>query len=133
MNLSTKQKQHLKGLAHPLKPVVLLGSNGLTEGVLAEIEQALEHHELIKVKIATEDRETKTLIVEAIVRETGACNVQVIGKTLVLYRPTKERKMCKTRGCPQAGEQNATLCSLIKGRIAAFFLSLQYINILSIG
>lgn len=43
MNLSTKQKQHLKGLAHPLKPVVLLGSNGLTEGVLAEIEQALEH------------------------------------------------------------------------------------------
>ena len=77
MNLSTKQKQHLKGLAHPLKPVVLLGSNGLTEGVLAEIEQALEHHELIKVKIATEDRETKTLIVEAIVRETGACNVQV--------------------------------------------------------
>ena len=50
MNLSTKQKQHLKGLAHPLKPVVLLGSNGLTEGVLAEIEQALEHHELIKVK-----------------------------------------------------------------------------------
>ena len=135
MNLSTKQKQHLKGLAHPLKPVVLLGSNGLTEGVLAEIEQALEHHELIKVKIATEDRETKTLIVEAIVRETGACNVQVIGKTLVLYRPTKERKisLCKTRGFPQAGEQNATLCSLIKGRIAAFFLSLQYINILSIG
>ena len=46
MNLSTKQKQHLKGLAHPLKPVVLLGSNGLTEGVLAEIEQALEQHEL---------------------------------------------------------------------------------------
>ena len=87
MNLSTKQKQHLKGLAHPLKPVVLLGSNGLTEGVLAEIEQALEHHELIKVKIATEDRETKTC----------ACNVQVIGKTLVLYRPTKERKISLPR------------------------------------
>ena len=59
MNLSTKQK-HLKGLAHPLKPVVMLGNNGLTEGVLAEIEQALEHHELIKVKIASEDRDTKT-------------------------------------------------------------------------
>ena len=59
MNLSTKQKQHLKGLAHPLKPVVMLGNNGLTEGVLAEIDQALTHHELIKVKIATEDRETK--------------------------------------------------------------------------
>ena len=97
MNLSTKQKQHLKGLAHPLKPVVMLGNNGLTEGVLAEIGQALGHHELIKVKIASEDRETKALIVEAIVRETGACNVQVIGKTLVLYRPTPERKISLPR------------------------------------
>ncbi|SLM61771.1 MULTISPECIES: ribosome assembly RNA-binding protein YhbY [Dickeya] len=97
MNLSNKQKQHLKGLAHPLKPVVMLGNNGLTEGVLAEIEQALEHHELIKVKIATEDRETKGLIVEAILRETGASNVQVIGHTLVLYRASKERKIVLPR------------------------------------
>lgn len=93
MHLNNKQKQHLKGLAHPLKPVVMLGNHGLTEGVLAEIEQALEHHELIKVKIAAEDRETKTLIADAIVRETGACNVQVIGNTLILYRPLKERKI----------------------------------------
>lgn len=97
MNLSTKQKQHLKGLAHPLKPIVMLGNNGLTEGVLAEIEQALEHHELIKVKIATEDRETKNLVVEAIVRETRASNVQVIGKTLVLFRPSKESKISLPR------------------------------------
>lgn len=97
MNLNNKQKQHLKGLAHPLKPVVMLGNNGLTEGVLAEIEQALEHHELIKVKIAAEERETKTLIAEAIVRETGASNVQVIGGILVLYRPTKERKITLPR------------------------------------
>ncbi|MBH3268189.1 MULTISPECIES: ribosome assembly RNA-binding protein YhbY [Serratia] len=97
MNLNNKQKQHLKGLAHPLKPVVMLGNNGLTEGVLAEIEQALEHHELIKVKIAAEDRETKTLIADAIVRETDACNVQVIGSTLILYRPSKERKISLPR------------------------------------
>ncbi|OQP35308.1 ribosome assembly RNA-binding protein YhbY [Pantoea latae] len=97
MNLSTKQKQHLKGLAHPLKPVVMIGGNGLTEGVLAEIESALEHHELIKVKVASEDRETKQLIVEAIVRETKASNVQVIGKTLVLYRPSKESKISLPR------------------------------------
>lgn len=91
MNLNNKQKQHLKGLAHSLKPVVMLGNNGLTEGVLAEIEQALEHHELIKVKIAAEERETKTLIADAIVRESGASKVQVIGNILVLYRPAKER------------------------------------------
>ena len=67
------------------------------EDLLAEIEQALSHHELIKVKIASEDRETKQLIVEAIVRETGASNVQVIGKTLVLYRPSKESKISLPR------------------------------------
>ncbi|NIH15521.1 ribosome assembly RNA-binding protein YhbY [Serratia symbiotica] len=93
MHLNNKQKQHLKGLAHPLKPVIMLGNRGLTEGVLAEIEQALKHHELIKVKIASEDRETKTLIADAIVRKTGACNVQVIGSTLILYLPSKERKI----------------------------------------
>ncbi len=97
MNLSTKQKQHLKGLAHPLKPVVMLGNNGLTEGVLAEIENALEHHELIKVRIAGEDRETKALIVNAIVRETKAAEVQVIGKILVLYRRSKENKISLPR------------------------------------
>ncbi|KXI21825.1 ribosome assembly RNA-binding protein YhbY [Photobacterium sanguinicancri] len=93
MNLSTKQKQFLKGLAHSLKPVVLMGANGLTEAVLAEIELALNHHELIKVKVATEDRETKVLIVDAIIRESKAEKVQVIGKTLVLYRQSEARKI----------------------------------------
>ena len=93
MNLSTKQKQHLKGLAHYLKPVVMMGSNGLTEAVVAEIEIALNHHELIKVKIASEDRDTKQLIVDAIIRETEAEKVQVIGKTLVLYRTSEARKI----------------------------------------
>ena len=99
MNLSTKQKQHLKGLAHSLKPVVLLGANGLTEAVLAEIEIALDHHELIKVKVASEDRETKNLIIEAIIRETKAEKVQVIGKTLVLFRQSQERKIELPRNC----------------------------------
>lgn len=93
MNLNKKQIQHLKGLAHSLKPIVLLGSNGLTEAVVAEIDYALEHHELIKVKIPTEDRETKTLIVEAICRETKATKVQVIGKTLIIYRQSDEAKI----------------------------------------
>lgn len=93
MNLSTKQKQHLKGLAHNLKPVVMLGSNGLTEAVLAEIDIALNHHELVKVKVVSEDRETKVLIIDAIVRETGAEKIQTIGKVLVLYRQSEQRKI----------------------------------------
>jgi len=93
MTLNKKQIQHLKGLAHSLKPIVLLGSNGLTEAVIAEIDYALNHHELIKVKIPTDDREVKGLIVEAICRETGATKVQVIGKTLVIYRQSDEKKI----------------------------------------
>ncbi len=91
--LSTKQKQFLKGLAHHLSPVVMLGGNGLTEGVLAEIDNALNHHELIKVKIAGADRETKQLIIDAIVRETQSSNVQTIGHILVLYRSSEEGKI----------------------------------------
>lgn len=91
--LSTKQKQFLKSLAHHLNPVVMLGGNGLTEGVLAEIENALNHHELIKVKIAGADRETKQLIIDAIVRETKAANVQTIGHILALYRSSEEAKI----------------------------------------
>jgi RNA-binding protein len=93
MNLNKKQIQHLKGLAHSLKPVVLLGNNGLTEAVVAEIDFALNHHELIKIKIPSEDRETKILIVEAICRETAATKIQVIGKTLILFRQSPEKKI----------------------------------------
>ncbi|WP_314344631.1 ribosome assembly RNA-binding protein YhbY [Haemophilus parahaemolyticus] len=93
MNLTTKQRQFLKGLAHHLSPVVMLGSNGLTEGVLAEIDNALNHHELIKVKIAGADREVKQLIIDAIVRETNAVNVQTIGHVLVLYRQSDDKKI----------------------------------------
>lgn len=91
--LSTKQKQFLKGLAHHLNPVVMLGNNGLTEGVLAEIDNALDYHELIKIKIAGAERETKQLIINAIVRETKASKIQTIGHILVLYRPSEEAKI----------------------------------------
>lgn len=93
MTINKKQIQYLKGVAHPLKPVVLLGSNGLTEAVVAEIDYALNHHELIKVKIPTDDRETKGLIVEAICRETNSVKIQVIGKTLIIYRQSDEKKI----------------------------------------
>ena len=93
MSLNKKQIQHLKGLAHSLKPIVLLGNNGLTEAVVAEIDFALNHHELIKVKIPTDDRENKGLIVEAICRETQSTKVQVIGKTLIIYRQSPDQKI----------------------------------------
>jgi RNA-binding protein len=93
MTLSNKQKQYLKGLAHSLKPVVQLGNNGLTEGVLAEIDGAIKHHELIKIKVPTDDKEEKALIMDAIVRETGAVKVQAVGHVLVLFKPSDDKKI----------------------------------------
>ena len=52
MAVNDKQRRYLKGLAHPLKPVVMIGNSGLTPAVLNEIEQALSHHELIKVRVS---------------------------------------------------------------------------------
>ena len=98
MNLTNKQKQFLKGEAHALNPVVLLGANGLTEGVLLEIENALEIHELIKVKVPTSDRETKALIFDAIVRETGAIKLQTIGHIIVLFKQSEEKKIYLPKG-----------------------------------
>ncbi len=98
MNLSNKQIQFLKAKAHELKPIILLGGNGLTEGVMAEIDLALEHHELLKVKVPSIDREEKIAIMDAIVREAKAQKIQVIGHILVIYRPAKERKLHLPKG-----------------------------------
>jgi len=98
MNLSNKQKQFLKAKAHELKPVILLGGNGLTEGVMAEVELALDHHELIKVKVPSIDREEKLAIMDAIVRESKAQKVQVIGHILVLFRQSEDKKIQLPRG-----------------------------------
>jgi len=97
ISLTSKQKQYLKGLAHPLKPVIMIGANGLTEGVMAELELALEHHELIKVKIASEDRDERKAVIATIEQMAQAVAVQTIGKTLVLYRPSDEQKITLPR------------------------------------
>jgi RNA-binding protein len=92
MALTTKQRQRLRGLAHHLEPVVQIGKEGLTPGVLAQIDEALRAHELIKVRILSEapvDRDG----IEQIGVATRAEPVQSIGHVLVLFRrrPAKPR------------------------------------------
>lgn len=93
MKLTNKQKQHLKGLAHSLKPVVMVGGNGLTDNVMAEVDIALNHHELIKVKVPSEDRDEKKSLMDAIVAKSGAEKLQVIGHILIIYRQSEEKKI----------------------------------------
>lgn len=78
-------KKKLKSEAHSLKPVVMIGQSGLTDAVLAEIELALDHHELIKIKIRAE-RDERKLISEKICTQSGAELIQSIGQIVVIYR-----------------------------------------------
>ncbi len=93
MALTSQQLRYLRGLAHHLKPVVMIGQKGLSENVLTELEQALAHHELIKVSIASEDREERKVFTDEICTHSQAELVQRIGKISVLYRPAKKPKI----------------------------------------
>jgi RNA-binding protein len=88
--VKTIDKKQLKSEAHNLNPVVIVGQSGFTDAILAEIEIALDHHELIKVKIRAE-RDERKLISEKICIQTGAELIQLIGQVIVIYRenPTK--------------------------------------------
>ncbi|RZU38292.1 RNA-binding protein [Fluviicoccus keumensis] len=89
MPLSITEKKRFRQIGHQLNPVVLLGGQGLSEAVLAEIERALEDHELIKVRIGGEDREARREAIEAIAAQTRSEAVQIIGKIVLLYRAAK--------------------------------------------
>jgi RNA-binding protein len=86
MQLTEKQRRHLKGLAHPLKPVILMGNAGLTEAVVAETSRALETHELIKVRLPGLDREERDAALESLAERTGSAFVTRIGHVAVLFR-----------------------------------------------
>ncbi len=83
--MDSVDKKRLRAEAHALKPVVIVGQSGLTDAVLAEIELALNIHELIKVKIRA-DREERPQISEKICAATGAELIQTIGQVTVIYR-----------------------------------------------
>lgn len=91
MPLTPSQIRYLRGLAHPLKPVLLLGSNGVTPGVLKELEQALDDHELIKVRLGGGDRAARAATVATLVESSRAEPVQTIGHVAVLYRHNAEQ------------------------------------------
>jgi len=85
--LSERQKKHLRGLAHALKPVIRVGNAGLTEALAKETARALHDHELIKVKAAVGDRAARDALLAELAARTGSCLVHRIGNVGLLYRP----------------------------------------------
>ena len=86
-NLSNAEKKVLRAKAHSLKPSVMIGKNGLTDTVLAEIDNVLNAHELIKIRIRGVDKITRTELCEQIERKLNAEVADQIGGITVLYRP----------------------------------------------
>ena len=108
LTLTVLQRQNLKARAHPLKPVVMIGSAGLTPSVLAEIASALKAHELIKIRVLNDDREERAAMLEEICAQLNAGAVQHIGKILVVYQPQEdvpEKKPAKRKGKPLTKKQ----------------------------
>jgi putative YhbY family RNA-binding protein len=92
LTLTRDERLVLRGRAHHLNPVVLLGAAGLTEAVFKETDRALAAHELIKVRVPGDDRDEREAIFAQLAERLGAARVQMIGKLLVLYRPRPEEE-----------------------------------------
>ncbi|OAI50041.1 hypothetical protein AYO45_00230 [Gammaproteobacteria bacterium SCGC AG-212-F23] len=86
MKLTTKEKQHLKGKAHALKPIVFIGHQGITENIKTEVDRGLTDHELIKIRIAESDRDVRHALFIEICDAVFACPIQLIGSIGIVYR-----------------------------------------------
>lgn len=90
MPISPSQRRYLRSLAHDLHPVILLGAKGATAAVVKELDLALSHHELVKVKLSGGDKDEREAQIATLIDGTGADNVQQIGHTVVLFRRNED-------------------------------------------
>ena len=87
LDITSQERSALRSAAHSLRPVVLIGDRGLTESVLKEIDLNLKAHQLIKVRVAGDDREARIAMLDTICDSLSCANVHHLGKTLIIYRP----------------------------------------------
>lgn len=90
--LTNAQIRFLRGQAHGLKAILQVGGKGITDALLAELDLALEHHELVKIKVGAEDRDQRFAFVDALTKRSGAALVQRIGHMAILYRQSREKR-----------------------------------------
>jgi RNA-binding protein len=91
MSLTSTQIRYLRGLAHSLKPVIMTGNKGLTDAVIKELAIALDHHELVKVKLGSEDRDERRAQIASLSERAGAELVQSIGRVACFYRKNPDQ------------------------------------------
>ncbi|WP_338862814.1 YhbY family RNA-binding protein [Mycetohabitans rhizoxinica] len=90
LTLSSAERSALRSQAHSLKPVVLIGADGLTDAVLNEIDVHLNAHELIKIRVFGDERDERAALYDTICDRLSAAPIQHIGKLLVIWRPQRD-------------------------------------------
>ena len=90
MALDAAHRRMLRGIGHHLDPIVTVGDEGVSEGVIAETDRALGDHELIKVRLPAGEKAQRSALTEALCVATGAEAVQNIGRVALLYRPAEK-------------------------------------------
>jgi RNA-binding protein len=100
VDLTEPQRRLLRSLAHPRKPIVAIGRNGVTDSVLSELDRALDHHELVKVKVGIGDRVSRAQAIQTICERTGALLIQRIGFIATLFRRNPENPVISLTGGP---------------------------------
>ena len=98
IRLTSQARSALRGAAHSLRPVVLIGDQGLTPAVIKEIEIALTAHELIKVRAGTAERSERDDMLQQLCAALGCAPVHHLGKTLIIYRPGKKGLYAEASG-----------------------------------
>lgn len=91
--LSKIQIKHLRKLTHDLSPIIMLGQHGFTEAVLNELNIALDHHELVKIKLSAGDRDERNQLIDDICEQSHSELVQSIGKTATIFRRNNEKRV----------------------------------------
>jgi RNA-binding protein len=92
--ITPTQQRHLKRLAHHLKPIAQVGKNGITPAFKAEVDTAIAHHELIKVKF-NDFKEDRRELSAGLAKSLGAALVNVIGNTAILFKTAKDESARK--------------------------------------
>ena len=93
--LTPSQRRHLSSLGHKLQPIVTVGKEGVTEGVVAALEQALLDHELVKVRVGSSATEDRKEVAEELAEKANAHLASVVGKTMLIYKAHPEKPTIK--------------------------------------
>lgn len=92
MQLTERQRKHLRGLGHGLKPTVMIGEAGISDAVFAEFSSTILHHELIKVSVRVGDRKARDATIADLCDRSGAVLVQRVGNMALLYKENPENR-----------------------------------------